>query len=105
MRDDMHKVIVERPRLKHGKKSGYSSDGRLFRNRVHDDEDGGFAPHHLGMRAGYGRRRWLNENLAPLRRWLRAQAYRHWDDVYSELSAGIDRRNTVQAHAYTHIED
>jgi hypothetical protein len=104
MRKDMHKVIVERPRLRLGRKSRVAADGRIFRDLVHDDEDGGFAPHHLGMKAGYGSRKWLNENLRPLKRWLHSQVNRPWDKVYSELCNGIDRRNTVQAHIFTHIE-
>lgn len=93
MRSDMYKVIVERPR---NWKGSYESAARL-----RDDLDG---PMHLGMRAGYGGRH-LNENLAPLRRYLRSQVGRPWRKVYSEISAGIDRRNTVQQHIYQHIDD
>src|SRR5438034_978137 len=105
MRDDMSKVIVERPRLRRGRKSIDSSDGRQLRNRVDPDEDGGHAPGHLGMKAGYGNRKQFNENLVPLRRWLESQVHRPWDKVYSELCANIDRRNTVQAHIFTHIDN
>jgi len=58
----------------------------------------------LGTRAGYGYRS-LNENLAPLRRYLHAQIGRPWNKVFSEISAGIDRRNTVQQHIHQHIRD
>jgi hypothetical protein len=30
---------------------------------------------------------------------------RPWDKVFSEISAGIDRRNTVQQHIHQHIDD
>ncbi|MFC4311765.1 hypothetical protein ACFPN2_21960 [Steroidobacter flavus] len=93
MRKDMYKVIVERPRHWKG------GDSRAARRR--DDHDG---PTHLGMRVGYGYRS-LNENLAPLRRYLLAQVGRPWDKVFSEICAGIDRRNTVQQHIHQHIED
>lgn len=93
MRDDMYKVIVERPR----RGWVFQGDGRHWRN---SPERGS----HLGMKRGYQGRKWLNENLAPLRRWLHKQAHRPWDKVYSELSQGIDRRNTVQAHIYAHID-
>jgi len=92
MRNDMYKVIVERPRAWKG---GYRS---AVQRR--DDLDG---PVHLGMRAGYAGRI-LNENLAPLRRYLRSQVGRPWNKVYSEISAGIDRRNTVQQHIHEHID-
>ena len=93
MRADMFKVIVERPR--HRWKSG---DGGA--RRLRNDIDG---PAWLRTRAGYGDRG-LNENLAPLRRYLRAQVGRPWSKVFGEISANIDRRNTVQQHIYEHID-
>ena len=93
MRKDMYKVIVERPRAWKG---GYAQAARL-----RDDHDG---PERLGMRAGYGYRD-LNENLAPLCRYLLAQVGRPWDKVFSEICTGIDRRNTVQQHIHQHIDD
>jgi hypothetical protein len=93
MREDMYKVIVERPRHYKG------NDTRAARRR--NDADG---PQHLGMRVGYGYRA-LNENLNPLRRYLHAQVGRPWDKVFSEIAARIDRRNTVQQHIYQHIDD
>jgi hypothetical protein len=93
MRKDMYKVIVERPR-------GWKGDAsRAARRR--NDPDG---PQQLGMRAGYGRPH-LNENLSPLRRFLRAQVGRPWAKVYGEIASCIDRRNTVQEHIYQHIDD
>ncbi len=40
-----------------------------------------------------------NKNLAPLRRWLRAQVGRSWDRVYSEICETIDRR----LHPYINV--
>jgi hypothetical protein len=96
MRDDMFKVIVERPRLVNS--NGYSGDGRPFRNREE-------VPHVLGMKRGYGSTKWLNENLAPLRRYLASQVNRPWDKVYSEIRAAIDARSTVKQHVLQHIAD
>ena len=93
MREDMYKVIVERPRR--------GKEGDATAARLREDFDG---PMRLGMRAGYGYRS-LNENLAPLRRYLHAQIGRPWDKVFSEICAGIDRRNTVQQHIHQHIRD
>ncbi len=92
MREDMYKVIVERPRR--GKRT------RPIALRVRNDLDG---PARLGMRAYYDYLD-LNENLQPLRRYLRAQIGRPWDKVYSEICARIDRRNTVQQHIHQHID-
>jgi len=93
MREDMYKVIVERPRRGKGRDA--------IAARLRNDFDG---PMRLGMRAGYGYLS-LNENLAPLRRYLHAQIGRPWDKVFSEICAGIDRRNTVQQHIHQHIRD
>lgn len=93
MREDMYKVIVERPRRR--------KDGNSNAKRLRDAWDG---PTRLGTRAGYGYRT-LNENLAPLRRYLHAQVGRPWNRVFSEICSGIDRRNTVQQHIHQHIRD
>jgi len=96
MREDMFKVIVERPRLVNS--NGYSRDGRTYRNQ----ED---TPLHLGMKKGYNRTKDLNENLRPLQRFLEQQVNRPWDKVYSEICATIDTRNTVKQHILQHIEN
>jgi hypothetical protein len=93
MRKDMYKVIVERPRR------GKERDA--IAARLRNDLDG---PMRLGTRAGYGYRS-LNENLAPLRRYLHAQLGRPWNKVFSEICSGLDRRNTVQQHIHQHIHD
>jgi hypothetical protein len=93
MREDMYKVIVERPRR--------GKEGDAIAARLRMDFDG---PMRLGTRAGYDYRS-LNENLAPLRRYLHAQIGRPWNKVFSEICANIDRRNTVQQHIHQHIRD
>jgi hypothetical protein len=96
MREDMFKVIVERPRLVNS--NPYSRDGRRYRNQ----ED---TPLMLGMKRGYDNRNWLNENLAPLRRYLESQVNRPWNKVYSDICATIDSRSTVKQHILQHIDD
>lgn len=96
MREDMAKVIVERPRIL----EGLIRKGR----RVRDIED---QPRFLGMRRHAkerGGEKLLNENLAPLRRYLERQAGRPWNKVNSEIRARIDVGNEVQAHTLTHID-
>lgn len=108
MRSDMCKVIVERPR------PGSSRHvPRRFRRldwtRVVVDED---ASDPLPAQIGHGRAaelcrhtKHLNENLAPLRRWLAKQVGRRWDDVWSEISAHVSASNPVQQHVRDHIAD
>jgi hypothetical protein len=96
MRDDMFKVIVERPRCVNS--NAYKGDGRPFRNR----EDG---PLVLGMKKGYNNRKWLNENLAPLKRFLEKQVNRPWDKIHGEIGAAIDARSTVKQHILQHLDN
>ncbi|MBP6748541.1 MAG: hypothetical protein KA144_02785 [Xanthomonadaceae bacterium] len=94
MRADMYKVIVERPRRSGGMRGEDSAPIDL------DD-----SPRQEGLRRRHRCRKDLNENLAPLRRYLASQVGRPWDKVFSDICAGIDRRNTVQRHIHQHLED
>jgi hypothetical protein len=91
----MSKVIVERPRIK-----GFGTrPGR----RIDDD----LQVSHEGMRAPHVRRyngKQLNENLAPLLRFLDSRTGRRWDDVYSEICENIRPDNTVQQHVLDHVK-
>jgi hypothetical protein len=94
MREDMFKVIVERPR--------WGSRMRGINRAADLDED---ARAHESIKRRHVVRKSLNENLAPLRRWLEAQVDRPWDKVFAELCEHIDRRSTVQQHIHQHVED
>jgi len=97
MRGDMPKVIVERPR----RGAGWRRKGRALRDddlslsaiavKVHDRSRGASKN--------------LNENLAPLRRYLEAQVDRPWRKVWSEICAQLKPTNTVQQHVRDHIPD
>jgi hypothetical protein len=95
MREDMFKVIVERPR--------WGSRARAANHAI-DLDDEASARETTGQR-DRDRCKSLNENLSPLERWLGRQVNRPWDKVYAELCARIDRRSTVQQHILQHLED
>ena len=96
MREDMSKVIVERPR-RQGRDT--NSKGRRQDTDLQVSHEGMRAPHvrHYGGKE-------LNENLAPLRRFLRSRVGQLWNDVFSEICANIRLTNTVQKHVRDHIE-
>jgi hypothetical protein len=48
-------------------------------------------------------RKFLNENLAPLRRYLRSQVGRPWNKVYSEICQHMNRNSAVQLHIWQHL--
>lgn len=101
MREDMAKVIVERPRIKGRawrRPKGYKR--RLRRA----GEDGG--PIREGIKrpwAACGGKH-LNEHLGPLRRYLDKQVGRPWDKVFSEICAHIHRDSAVQDHVRDHVD-
>lgn len=96
MRKDMFKVIVERPRL-------IEDSARKGRSRPDD-----LLPSRIGLRRAAreaGGYKMLNENLAPLRRYLGKQVGRPWNTVYSEICAHLKSASTVQQHVRDHIRD
>lgn len=98
MREDMFKIIVERPR------SGRSW-ARPFKLRHEKDLDRKHAGLKRSVLQQRGHTKNLNENLAPLRRYLHKQKGRKWNDVFSEICARLDTGSTVKMHVREHIED
>ena len=95
MREDMAKVIVERPR-----RGGFGQAQRP--NAVPTWEA---QPIKQGMKYRLADTKSLNENLAPLRRYLARQVGRPWAKVYSEISANLKATNAVQQHVRDHLKD
>ena len=98
MREDMFKVIVERPR------SGRSWAGKT-KLRYLDKDDGRQRVSGKRLAREFGNTKYLNENLAPLRRYLFKQRGRKWDDVFSDVCARLDTGSTVKMHVREHLDD
>lgn len=98
MRADMFKVIVERPRIG----AGHAPSPKLKKDRNLDRQTVGLK-RQVWECAGYTKH--LNENLAPLVRYLRRQVGRRWDEVFSEICARLDTGSTVKMHVRQHLED
>jgi hypothetical protein len=92
MREDMFEVIIERPR--------YDSGWRRPRPRPRDLEA---AP--LREPVGRGGTKFLNENLAPLIRFLGRRVGQPWDVVHSEISAHLSLGSAVQKHVLDHVRE
>ena len=99
MRKDMSKIIVERPRHGHAIRTQ-----RGGRSRVILDDDG-VPTAARELERPPRKEKMLNENLAPLTRYLAANAGRPWNKVYSEISEHLKPTSTVQQHVRDHIED
>ncbi len=105
MRSDMHKVIVERPRLLRARWENKKTALRLTKQQSAQAMDAA-DDYDSGPRRASSRRheKWLNENLAPLRRYLMRQVGRPWDKVYGEIRKAIDTRSAVGLHVLQHLE-
>lgn len=97
MREDMFKVIVERPRWG----SRHSKPAKLRLDRMPGRKHA--TGRRMAMEQGYTRG--LNENLAPLKRYLHKQVGRKWDQVFSEICQHLDTGHTVKMHVREHIDD
>lgn len=95
----MSKVIVERPR-RMGYDGGGAHKGRFVEPDLLVSKEGMRAPH---VRNWGGKE--LNENLAPLRRFIQSRVGQPWDAVYSEISQHLRADNAVQQHVRDHVED
>ena len=96
MRSDMFEVIIERPRR--GGNRGYgkgrvAEPGRQQEAAIWEPVSRGRGSKHL------------NENLAPLHRFLRSCLGRPWDAVRSEICASLNMRSAVQKHVRDHLKD
>lgn len=97
MRADMFEVIIERPR-------GGAGRGKENRRTERSARAWDAAPRCEGMgrRPGAGTK-YLNENLAPLLRFLRRRVGRPWDAVRSEMAAVLSMSSAVQKHVLDHV--
>ena len=95
MRPDMSKVIVERPRR--GSRLRSAKFGVRLSPQLEPDEADPLPPRRPRENKS------LNENLAPLERYLNKQVGRPWDKVYSEIRANLDGRKATQLHILQHL--
>ena len=101
MREDMSKVVVERPRWGH---SLPSSKTRLRIRHYDPEKDYEDLPKRVsGSRSKYihaGDIKSFTDLLSPLRRFLRTNVGRPWDKVYSEMRENLDDRKVTGRHVF-----
>lgn len=97
MRWDMHEVVIERPRGgPRGPRRGVKWDPR-----VHDPE---LIPSRESTSRHRGGTKHLSDVLGPLKRFLDRAVGRPWDDVYSELRAGLSPDSLLHMHILEHLD-
>ena len=106
MRDDMHEVIIERPRW--GSRMRHARRLRRVDPKHASVRD----PESLPLRVGHGRAASLNRRtkefsdlLGPLKRYLVRQVNRPWGKVWSEITANLKADNPAQRHVLGHVHD
>lgn len=99
MRDDMEKQITECYRYKYDVTGQKKREQRLGMENL---------PKQESMRIS-NIRGWnkfeFGENLSPLYNFLESCVGRPWNDVYSEIRAGISCDSTIGAHVLQHVWD
>src|SRR5215475_6473969 len=105
MREDMSKVVIERPRSGHSLPS-YKT--RLRIRRYDPEKDYEDIPKRVsGSRSKYvraGETKYFSDFLSPLRRFLRTNVGRPWDLVYSEMKESLDDRKVTGRHVFEHVD-
>jgi hypothetical protein len=102
MRNDMAKVVTERPRRGHGNPG--KKWGRRLRKNEYDAEDHGPSRAPIARHHQYGwNAKEFSDLLGPLRRYLRKQVGRPWDKVWSEITRNLDSRSLSGQHIFDHI--
>jgi hypothetical protein len=99
MRPDMHEVIIERPRRGHHTER-YPRTRMVNRGLPRNREDDPPVRESMGR---YYRGKSLNENLAPLVRFLRSNTGRPWSKVRSEMMRYLSVTSAVQKHVMDHV--
>ncbi|MEG8223724.1 hypothetical protein OSJ57_24460 [Sphingomonas sp. HH69] len=94
MRDDMFKLLVERPRWG----ASHAQAAKLKKTYDQDIKYIGLK-RHAWIASPYIKS--LNENFAPLVRFLRSRRGQSWDNIFSEICAGLDTGSTVKMHVST----
>lgn len=109
MKDDMDKLIVERPRIGHDNPNLHVERERIFLSNHRKDVE---ALEDMPTKDSMKRFSWSqglekssNENLNPLRRFLKSRVGELWDNVYSELREHINPASTIQNHIMKHLWD
>lgn len=112
MRKDMNKLLCEQERRRSWDKyHNYRNVNRDDVVEISDDDlelaaVGTTNARRESMKARYDygyNRRDFSENLNPLYGFVRKNAGRRWDDVYSELCQAFDMRSVINQHILIHL--
>jgi len=106
MREDMKKVLTERPR--NGSRWASTAierqrgKSKRYRDRsLEKDGDEEFCSHQP-MSMGRGTKK-FTDDIGPLKRWIHDQVGRKWDDVWADVCANVDANSVQGRHVRSHV--
>lgn len=102
MREDMAKVVTERPRRGHANKSKKTAAKIPPAKFDSDDHGSTRAPVSRHRQYGYNAKE-FSDLIGPLRKFLRAQVGRPWNKINSEISKTLDKRSMAGRHILEHV--
>jgi hypothetical protein len=100
-RRDLSRTVIEGGRRRYSKFQRHADNAgvrvaeRAWLTSVREDED---VADYSSLARVIKRNRHFYDKLAVPRRWLRKQAGRRWDDVFSDLMSRFDPRTTAGRH-------
>jgi hypothetical protein len=98
VRSDMAKVLVERPRG-----GRYGSIGKGYRKELQRTPVEEMRTRE-GIKARWrSDRKWFNDHLGPLRRFLLSNVGRPWDIIHSEICQAVGKGFPTREHFFTHV--
>ena len=103
MREDMHKVVVERERYGSSRKNRKWSQRLTFVADADYDDEPKFTSSARGRQYSSDQKH-FTDVLGPLRGFLRSNIGRPWDKVFSELRKGLDVRKVTGMHIFDHLK-
>ena len=107
MRQDFNKLLCERERRRSGSSYKEVRHVKFFSKARDLDEYSDFGGRE-GMKTRYRKspgvwQKEFNENLNPLKSFLRSSVGRKWDKVYSEICSTFDKRSVINQHILIHL--
>ncbi len=101
----LEEIVIERPRygmrIRLRKLTGIKKHLRKLTEEA--AEDGLLRPYLFKPKTKTQKTKVLSDNLAPLKRFLRSQAGKPWNDVYSQLCQRLDSNTMAGQHVLSHV--
>lgn len=108
MREDINKVVTERPRRCHWARMERHRKGYVFNKNAsleEMEEVGSAAYAKAAYRKLQTKEKGFSDLLGPIYSFLRSRCGQRWDDVYSEISAVFNAGSWQGSHIKEHINE